>query len=93
MDPIPPGEILRQELAELNLSASALARTLSVPPNRITGILGGTRAVSADTALRLARYFGTTPEFWLNLQQAYDLRRARQSAGKEIERQVQPRAA
>jgi addiction module HigA family antidote len=93
MRPIPPGDILRQELEELELSASAFARTLRVPPNRVTGILHGTRAISADTALRLARYFGTTPEFWLNLQQAYDLRRARRSTGKEIERQVQPRAA
>ena len=93
MRPIPPGEILRDELAALNLSASALARALRVPPNRVTGILGGTRAISADTALRLARYFGTTPEFWLNLQQSCDLRRTKQSAGKEIEREVRPRAA
>ena len=93
MRPIPPGEILEQELKELNQSPTALARALKVPANRITGILHATRAVTADTALRLARYFGTTPEFWLNLQQAYDLRRTRRESGRVIERQVRPRAA
>jgi len=93
MRPIPPGEILQDELTELDISASALSRALKVPPNRITGILNGARAITADTALRLARYFGTTAEFWLNLQQAYDLRSAEREAGKAIKRQVHPRAA
>jgi addiction module HigA family antidote len=93
MRPIPPGEHLREEMKELALSARSLAAALRVPPNRVTGILSGTRAITADTALRLARYFGTTPEFWLNLQQSYDLRRIRQTLGKRIERQVRSRAA
>ncbi len=93
MRPIHPGEILREELAERGLSASALAKALGVPANRITGILNGTRALTADTALRLARYFGTSAEFWMNLQQAYELRRARKENGKAIERTVRPSAA
>ena len=93
MRPIHPGEHLREELEELGLSARAFAKALHVPVNRITGILNEERAVTADTALRLARYFGTTPEFWLNLQSAYELRRARQGVGKKIERDVTPRAA
>ncbi len=89
-----PGEILHEEfLAPLGMSANALARELRVPPNRITAIVNGTRAVSADTALRLARYFGTTPEFWTNLQAAHDLSLARATSGREIERGVRPRAA
>ncbi|MEK7207655.1 MAG: HigA family addiction module antitoxin [Pseudomonadota bacterium] len=93
MRPIPPGEHLREEMAELALSARALAAALGVPANRVTGVLNGVRAITADTALRLARYFGTTPEFWLNLQQAYDLRRIRRTLGKRIERKVRQRAA
>jgi addiction module HigA family antidote len=89
-----PGEILREEfLVPLGMSANALARELRVPPNRITAIVNQTRAVSADTALRLARYFGTTPEFWTNLQAAHDLSLARAKSGREIERAVRPRAA
>jgi addiction module HigA family antidote len=89
-----PGEILREEfLVPLGMSANALARELRVPPNRITAIVNGTRSVTADTALRLARYFGTTPEFWTNLQAAHDLSRARNKSGREIERGVHPRAA
>ncbi|MCH7957586.1 MAG: HigA family addiction module antidote protein [Proteobacteria bacterium] len=93
MRPIHPGEILRDELAERGLSANALARALGVPANRITGILNGTRALTADTALRLARCFGTSPEFWMNLQQAYELRSARLKNGTVIERTVRPAAA
>ena len=93
MRPIHPGEHLREELAELGLSARAFACALHVPVNRITGILNGRRAVTADTALRLARYFGTTPEFWLNLQTAYELRRAWKKVGRVIERKVCPHAA
>ena len=93
MRPIHPGEHLREELEELGLSARAFAKALHVPANRITGILNEQRAITADTALRLARYFGTTAEFWLNLQSAYELRRARQEVGKKVEREVIPRAA
>ncbi len=93
MRPIHPGEILRDELAERGLSANALARALGVPANRITGILNGTRGLTADTALRLARCFGTSPEFWMNLQQAYELRRTQLKNGTVIERTVRPAAA
>jgi addiction module HigA family antidote len=79
MRPIHPGEVLREEfLTPMDLSANALAQALGVPPNRISLILAGERGVTADTALRLARAFGTTPEFWLNLQQSYELRLAEQ---------------
>ena len=91
--PIHPGEILRGELKEMELSARAMAKALRVPVNRITAILNEKRAVTADTALRLARFFGGAPEFWLNLQSAYDLRRTRLEAGKRIDREVRPRRA
>ncbi|MBS1877705.1 MAG: HigA family addiction module antidote protein [Acidobacteria bacterium] len=81
---IHPGEHLALELAELGMSASELARKLDVPPNRITGILNGRRAVTGDTALRLGHFFGSTPDFWLNLQSLYDLRIAEQQAGSSI---------
>jgi antitoxin HigA-1 len=85
MRPIHPGEILREEyLAPLGLSANALAQTLGVPANRISGIVAGKRSITADTALRLARAFTTSPELWLNLQQAFDLRTAELSAGPEV---------
>jgi addiction module HigA family antidote len=89
MRPIHPGEILREEfLGPLGMSANALANALAVPANRISGILNETRGVTADTALRLARYFGTTPEFWLGLQQAFDLRVAERESGATIRRAV-----
>jgi antitoxin HigA-1 len=81
---IHPGEHLAEELEELGMSAAELARKLSVPTNRITGILNGQRAITGDTALRLAHYFGTSPEFWLNLQSLYDLRVAQKKVGKSI---------
>jgi len=90
---IHPGEHLRDELHELGLSARALAKLLDIPVNRVTQILNGQRGISADTALRLARYFGTSAEFWMNLQQAYELRLAEQEAGREISTRVRPRAA
>jgi len=93
MRPIHPGEQLRDELQELGLSARSLAAALGIPVNRITAILNGQRGITADTALRLARYLGGTPEFWLNLQSAYELRLARQIAGRDIDRKVRPRAA
>jgi len=91
-----PGEILREEfMIPLGLSANALARALNVPPNRITAIIAAEnpRAVTPDTALRLSRYFGTTPQLWLNLQLAYDLSAAITHQGAQIEAAVQPRAA
>ncbi len=93
MPPINPGEILQDELDELGLSANAFAKALGVPTNRITAILKGQRRISADTALRLSQYFGTSPKFWMNLQQSYDLKIAMEKNGSEIERVVQPRAA
>ncbi|MYC68827.1 MAG: HigA family addiction module antidote protein [Acidobacteriia bacterium] len=91
MRPVHPGEILRDELEALGLSATALARELDVPVNRITAILHGQRGVTANTALRLARYFGTTPQSWLNLQRNYELRRAEIEASREITERVKPR--
>ena len=89
MRPIHPGEILREDyLAELEMSANALARALHVPAPRVNDIVRERRGITADTALRLARYFGSTPEFWLNLQTAYDLRRAEIAAGRRIAREV-----
>ena len=90
MPPVHPGQILREELAELELSARGLAQRLDVPTNRITAILNENRSITPDTALRLARYFGTSPEFWLNLQQTYDLKMARQNKEAEIRATVQP---
>ena len=93
MRPVHPGEILDEELAERGLSASALARALDVPPNRITAIFNGRRGVTADTALRLSRYFGTTPQMWQNLQNTFELRTAEIRSGEEIARRVQPAGA
>ena len=90
MRPIHPGEILKDELEERGLSANALSKALVVPANRSTAILRGQRSVTADTALRLARVFGTTPQFWLNMQQSYELRRAEIEAGCEIAKSVRP---
>jgi len=81
---IHPGEHLAEELKELGMSAAELARKLDVPTNRITSILNGQRAITGDTALRLAHFFGTNPEFWLNLQSLYELRIAQRKAGKSI---------
>ena len=91
MRPVHPGEILAEELEELGLSANALANALCVPTNRITAILKGQRGVTADTALRLSRYFGTTPQLWLNLQKAFELRVAEIESGKDIADRVHPR--
>ena len=89
-----PGEVIAEEfLAPLGLSANALALALRVPATRIGAILKGERAVSADTALRLARYFGTSPEFGLGLQSTHDLSKARAELGDSINREVSPRAA
>ena len=85
-EPIYPGETLREELEALGMSAAELARRIEVPVNRITRILNGQRAVTGDTALRLGRFFGTSGEFWLNLQKLYELRRAERDHGDEIGR-------
>jgi antitoxin HigA-1 len=81
---IHPGEQLAEELEALDMSAAALARKINVPTNRITQILNGTRAITGDTALRLAHFFGTSAQFWLNLQSLYDLRLAQEKVGRSI---------
>lgn len=88
MRPIHPGEVLKEELAEIGMTANAFAQALHVPANRITAILNGTRSITADTALRISLFFGTTPEFWLNLQTSYDLKIARESIGKKLKQEV-----
>ena len=94
MRPVHPGEILREDyLVQFGMSANALANALKVPAPRINDIVRGRRGVSADTALRLARFFNTTPQFWLNLQTAYDLRVAELASGRKIAREVTPNAA
>jgi addiction module HigA family antidote len=84
--PIHPGEHLAQELTELRMSAAEFARQIDVPVNRVTGIINGQRAVTADTALRLGHWFDTSPEFWLNLQNIHELRRAREEIGDRVEK-------
>jgi len=92
MRPIHPGEILREEfLLPLGMSAHGLAMAIRVPAPRIYDLVREKRSLSPDTALRLARYFGTTPEFWMNLQSAFDLRSARIQKMGDIEREVRPR--
>lgn len=83
---IHPGEHLAEQLRELGMSAAELGRKLNVPTNRITGILNGQRAITGDSALRLAHFFGTSPDFWLNLQKLYELRLAEAKAGALIRR-------
>ena len=84
--PIHPGEILSEELEELGVSPTELSRQIRVPANRISQIVNGKRAITGDTALRLAHWFGTSPQFWMNLQALYDVRMAEQEAGTEIKR-------
>ena len=94
LDPIPPGELLLEEfMRPLDLSINALARAIDVPPNRVSEIVNGKRAITADTALRLGKYFGVSPEIWLDLQSDYDLRVARRSVWPKIEPRVRARAA
>lgn len=93
MRPVHPGEVLREELEALEMSAKAFASAMDIPGNRITGILNGQRGVTADTALRLSRYLGTTPEFWLNLQKTFELRVAEIKTGKQIAQRVKPHHA
>ncbi len=93
LPPIHPGSLLRDELAEIGVSLNELARALRVPMNRISAIVNGKRAITVDTALRLSRYFGTTPQYWLNLQVAYDLEVAGRATQAKIEHEVLPRNA
>lgn len=92
--PIHPGEILREDFMKpLGLSINALARALHVPPNHVSGLVNEKRGISASMSLRLGRYFGTSPELWLGLQQDYELDLARDTAADRIEREVLPRAS
>jgi addiction module HigA family antidote len=92
--PTHPGEVLREDyLKPLGMSQYALAKALGVPQIRVSEIVNGKRAITPDTALRLARYFRTSPEFWIGMQATYDLERARDEVGAEIESNVHPRAA
>lgn len=94
LDPIPPGEILLEEfMRPLELSINALARAIDVPPNRVSEIVNGKRAITADTALRLGKYFGVSAELWLDLQSDYDLRLARKNQWPKIEPRIRARAA
>lgn len=93
MIPVHPGRVLKRELAARELSANRLAVALRLPSGRITDILGGKRAITPDTALRLARYFGNSARFWLNLQTAYDLALETRLKGRRIESEVVPAAA
>ncbi len=92
--PVHPGEILREEFLEpMGISVYALAKKVKVPRSRINDIVLGRRAITVDTALRLARYFGSTAEFWINLQAGYDLQVAKETTQSRIETEVAPRAA
>jgi len=94
LDPIPPGEILQEEFMKpLGLSANQLARDIDVPPGRISEIINGKRSITADTALRLGKYFSVSPEIWLNLQADYDMRVARRTIWPAIEPRIRVRAA
>jgi len=91
LDPIYPGEILREDFLEpLGISINRLSRDISVPPNRISEIVNGKRAITADTALRFQRYFGIDAQFWLNLQNEYDLRVLKRKARNDIELRIIP---
>jgi addiction module HigA family antidote len=91
LDPITPGEILREDFMEpLEISINQLSRDLAVPPNRISEIVNGKRAITADTALRLQRYFGVEAQFWLNLQSEYDLRIMRRKIWDDIQQRIIP---
>ena len=94
MRPVPPGEILKEEfLKPLGLTANALAKAIEVPPNRITAILKGERGITGDTALRLAAFFKTSPEFWMNLQMTYDLRKAEKVWSASVKKSIEDHRA
>lgn len=91
LDPITPGEILREDFMEpMDISINRLSRDLAVPPNRISEIVNGKRGITADTALRLERYFGVEAQFWLNLQSEFDLRMMKRKIGSDIEQRIIP---
>jgi addiction module HigA family antidote len=91
LPPIHPGEILAEDLQDIGITKNQLAKELHVAPNRITAIVNGTRGISGETALRLARYFGTTPEYWMNLQKHYELNVAQDEFEARILKEIQPR--
>ncbi len=93
LPPIHPGEILLEDLRDMGISINQLARDLRVPMNRISEIVNGKRGITADTAMRLARYFGTSAQYWMNLQTAYELELAQQTIAGRIERDILPRTA
>ena len=94
LPPVHPGEILREDLIKpLGLSINRVARDLRVPVTRMSEIVNGRRSITADTALRLSRYFGSSPQFWMNLQAAYDLEVATRASAERIKRDVHPREA
>ncbi len=94
LKPIHPGEILLEEFMKpMDISINQLARDIAVPPGRISAIVNGKRAITADTALRLGKYFGVSPEVWMGLQTDYDLRVAQRAIGAEVEKRVQRHAA
>lgn len=91
LEPIPPGEILLEDFMKpFNLSINGLAKAIDVPPGRISDIINGKRAITADTALRLGRFFGVSPEIWIGLQSDYELRLAQQKYGAEIDENIVP---
>lgn len=91
LPPIHPGEILAEDLQDIGITKNQLAKALHVAPNRITAIVNGTRGISGETALRLARYFGTTPEYWMNLQKHYELNVAQDEFEAKIRKEIRPR--
>lgn len=93
LPPVHPGEILKETLADFGMSMNQLAQAIRVPANRIGAIVAGTRSITGETALRLARYFGTTPEYWVNMQAHYDLETARDECESAVRREVRPRTA
>jgi len=94
LTPIHPGEILLEDfMRPKDISINKLAREIAVPPNRISAIVNGKRGITADTALRLGKYFSVSPETWLGIQADYDLRIAKQTIGKELEKRIHPYAA
>jgi antitoxin HigA-1 len=93
LPPVHPGEILKETLEDLGLSMNRLAQEIRVPANRISGIVAGQRSISGETALRLGRYFGTTPAYWINMQGRYDLETARDAFESRVRSEVRPRTA
>ena len=91
--PVHPGEVLKETLADLGLSMNRVAGEIGVPANRIGAIVAGTRSITGESALRLARYFGTTPEYWMNMQARYDIEVARDKWEADISKHVRPRTA